>query len=84
MRAFVLGVMMALPIIASGLTIEIAFGMMMRAVPQIHMFIVGIPLKMLVGLIIFVVTLPVFGAFSARVFQDLFDGIEKMFANFVG
>ena len=84
MRAFVLGVMMALPIIASGLTIEIGFGMLMRAVPQIHMFIVGIPLKMLVGLILFAITLPVFGAFTSRVFNELFLGIEKMFANFIG
>jgi len=84
MRAFMLGVMMALPIIASGLTIEIAFGMLMRAVPQIHMFIVGIPLKMLVGIIVFIVTIPVFGTFSARIFDELFLGVESMFANFVG
>ena len=83
-RSFMLGIMMALPIIASGLTIEFGFGMLMRAVPQIHMFIVGIPLKMMVGLIIFVVTLPVFGRFSARVFDELFLGLEKMFANFIG
>jgi len=83
-RAFLLGVMMALPIIASGLTLEFAFGMMMRAVPQIHMFIVGIPLKMLVGLIVFTVTLPVFAGYSERIFIELFNGVEKMFANFVG
>jgi len=84
LRSFLLGVMMALPIIASGLTIEMGFGMLMRAVPQIHMFIVGIPLKMLVGLTLFSITLPVFGRFSARVFDELYQGIEKMFANFVG
>ena len=83
-RAFLLGVMMALPIIASGLTLEFAFGMMMRAVPQIHMFIVGIPLKMLVGLIVFATTLPVFAGYSERIFTELFNGIEKMFANFIG
>jgi len=82
-RAFMLGVMMALPIIASGLTIEMGFGMLMRAVPQIHMFIVGIPLKMLVGLILFAATLPIFGRFSARVFDELFLGVEKMFASFI-
>ena len=82
-RAFLLGVMMALPIIASGLTIEMAFGMMMRAVPQIHMFIVGIPLKMLVGIMLFVTTLPIYGIFSDRIFSDMFNGIEKMFANFI-
>ncbi|MCL2425533.1 MAG: flagellar biosynthetic protein FliR [Oscillospiraceae bacterium] len=82
-RAFMLGAMMALPIVASGLTIEIAFGMMMRAVPQIHMFVVGIPLKMFVGIILFIITLPVYGVFSARIFDELFLGIGNMFANFV-
>jgi flagellar biosynthetic protein FliR len=84
MRSFLLGVMMALPIIASGLTLEIAFGMMMRAVPQIHMFIVGIPMKMLVGLIVFIVTIPVFAGFSERIFSEMFIGLEKMFADFIG
>ena len=82
-RAFLLGVMIALPIIASGLTIEMGFGMLMRAVPQIHMFVIGIPLKMMVGIILFIVTLPVFATFSERIFSELFTGIEKMFANFV-
>jgi len=84
MRAFILGVMIALPIIASGLTIEIGFGMLMRAVPQIHMFVIGIPLKMLVGITLFIFTLPVFARFSERVFSEMFIGIEQMFANFIG
>ena len=83
-RAFMLGIMMALPILASGLTLEIAFGMLMRAVPQIHMFVIGIPLKMLVGLIIFAVTLPVYAGFSIRIFEEMFKGVERMFAVFVG
>jgi len=83
-RAFLLGVMMALPILASGLTLEICFGMMMRAVPQIHMFVVGIPLKMLVGIIVFATTLPVFVGFSNRVFDELYAALERMFAMFVG
>jgi len=83
-RAFMMGVMMALPILASGLTLEIALGVMMRMVPQIHMFVVGIPLKMIVGLVVFTVTLPVFVGFSSRIFGEMFSGIEKMFATFVG
>ena len=82
-RAFMLGVMMALPLLAAGLIIQIAFGMLMRAVPQIHMFVIGIPLKMVVGLLVFSISLPVFVGFSARVFDELFLGIEKMFATFV-
>lgn len=83
-QAFLLGVKIALPIIASGLTMEIALGTLMRAVPQIHMFVVGIPLKMIVGLLMFMVTLPVFVGFSNRIFDDLFSGVERMFAEFAG
>ena len=83
-KAFLLGVMTALPVIASGLTLEFAFGTLMRAVPQIHMFAVGIPLKMLIGLIVFVATLPVFAGFSARIFEELFISAEKMFETFLG
>ncbi|MCL2151632.1 MAG: flagellar biosynthetic protein FliR [Oscillospiraceae bacterium] len=83
-RAFLLGVMMALPILASGLTLEIAFGVMMRAVPQIHMFVVGIPLKMLAGLAVFSFTVPVFARFSSRIFTEMFNSIGNMFATFNG
>jgi flagellar biosynthetic protein FliR len=82
-RSFLIGVMMALPIIASGMLLEMCFGTMMRAVPQIHMFVVGIPLKMFVGILVFSVTIPVFVGFSARVFDELFIALERMFANFV-
>lgn len=83
-RAFLLGVMIALPILASGLTLELAFGMLMRAVPQIHMFVVGIPVKMLIGLFVFIVTLPVYVRFSNNIFSEMFDGVEAMFATFLG
>ena len=82
-KAFLLGIMMALPIIASGLTLEILLGVLMRLVPQIHMFVVGVPMKMLIGLTVFGVTLPVFGGFSSRIFTEMFNSIEKMFAQFV-
>ena len=83
-RAFQIGIMMALPILASGLTLEIAFGVLMRAVPQIHMFVIGIPLKMFVGIFVFTATLPVFTSFSTRIFSEMFNGIERMFAVFIG
>jgi flagellar biosynthetic protein FliR len=64
--------------------LEMGFGMMMRAVPQIHMFVVGMPMKMLIGLFMFTVTLPIFANFSTRIFDELFYGVESMFAMFIG
>ena len=83
-RAFMIGLMMALPILGSGLTLEIAFGLMMRAVPQLHMFVIGVPLKMLVGMIVYAATLPVYVGFSSRIFEEIFNAIERVFALFVG
>ena len=82
-KAFLMGVMMALPILASGLTLEILLGVLMRLVPQIHMFVVGVPMKMMVGLAVFTATIPVFAGFSSRIFTEMFNGIEQMFAQFV-
>ena len=82
-RAFLLGVMVALPVIASGLTLEIVLGVMMRVVPQIHMFVVGVPLKMVIGMVVIMFTLPVFVNFSTTIFSEMFNGVEKMFSMFV-
>lgn len=82
-RAFLLGVMVALPIVASGLTLEIILGVVMRMVPQIHMFVVGVPLKLIIGLVVLMVSLPVFVNFSSTIFSQMFDGIGHMFSMFV-
>jgi flagellar biosynthetic protein FliR len=84
LRAFLLGVMMALPLLATGLTLQIGMGMMMRAIPQIHMMVVGMPLKIIVGLIVFGFTMPVFVNFTNRIFDDMFTGLYTMFATFAG
>ena len=83
-RAFLMGVMMAMPIIASGMILEVGFGVLMRAVPQIHMFVIGIPLKVIVGLVIIAFTLPVFSSFSRVVFEEMFNSMSRMFAALAG
>jgi flagellar biosynthetic protein FliR len=82
-RAFLIGLTVALPVMASGLVLEIAFGVMMRAVPQIHMFVVGIPIKMMVGMIVLTFMLPVFVNFSSLIFDEMFSAVTSMFAAFM-
>ncbi|MCL1975541.1 MAG: flagellar biosynthetic protein FliR [Firmicutes bacterium] len=81
--SFTLGIMIALPVIASGLVLEICFGVIVRSVPQINMFVVGLPLKLLVGFIILLFVAPAFIGFSETVFSAMFSGVEKMFAAFI-
>ena len=81
-RTFALGVMVALPIVASGIVLEIVFGTLMRSVPQLNMFVVGIPMKTLVGFIMISATLPIFANFSEIIFERMFEGIGLMFSTF--
>jgi flagellar biosynthetic protein FliR len=81
-RTFALGVMVALPVIASGLVVEFCFGALMRTVPQLNMFVVGIPVKLLLGLLILLITMPAFVGFSNTVFGEMYTGIDTFFGSF--
>ncbi len=49
---------MALPTIASLLVVNLAFGIMTRAAPQLNIFAIGFPITMTVGFALVLVTLP--------------------------
>jgi flagellar biosynthetic protein FliR len=49
----------ALPVIAAELITETGVGIIMRAVPQINVFVVGLQLKILAGLVIMILCAPV-------------------------
>jgi len=51
------GVMIALPAIAALLIVNLAFGVMARAAPQLNIFAVGFPISILVGTVIVWLTL---------------------------
>ena len=82
-RTFALGVMVALPVVCSGLVIEICFGVLMRTVPQLNVFVIGIPLKILIGFFILIAILPIFINFSEKIFAEMFSAIEIIFGTLV-
>jgi flagellar biosynthetic protein FliR len=77
--AFVLAVNVAMPIIASGLLGEVIMGFIVRLVPQMNIFVVGIPLKVGLGLIMLIFVLPVYVNFTDVIFSDMFNSLDKMF-----
>jgi flagellar biosynthetic protein FliR len=54
----VLSLKFALPVVAIELVTEFGLGMLMRTVPQINIFVVGLQLKLLVGLVLIVLVFP--------------------------
>lgn len=55
------GVLIALPAIGSLMMVNLSFGVMSRAAPQISPFSIGFPMTILLGFVIMFVTLPLVG-----------------------
>ena len=56
---FVIGLKIAIPIVLIIILTDICMGLISRAVPQINVMILGMPIKMLVGIIAIVFSLPI-------------------------
>lgn len=54
------GLQIALPVVGVLLVVDIALGVLARTVPQMNIFVVGLPLKLLVGLIFLMLSLPLY------------------------
>lgn len=67
-QIFLIGIQIALPIMATILLTDIGLGIVIRAVPQINVFVLGFPIKITVGLIIVIFTLPVFVYVVSQIF----------------
>jgi flagellar biosynthetic protein FliR len=61
------GLLLTLPMVTALLVINLAFGVMTRAAPQLNIFSIGFPLTLALGLVIFWVGLSDFG----NLFQGL-------------
>lgn len=78
--AFLLAVNVAMPLIASGLLGEVAMGFVVRAIPQMNVFVVGIPMKIGLGFLILLLVMPVFVHFTGAIFDQMFVSIDRMIA----
>lgn len=72
-------VKMSLPILAAELITELAVGLVMRAVPQIDVFVINIQLKLIIGFVIILVMVPSLAAFLERLISLMFDQISHVF-----
>jgi flagellar biosynthetic protein FliR len=77
---FLLAVHVALPLIASGLLGEVTLGFITRAVPQVNVFVVGIPIKVVLGFMMLLLVLPVYVSFTDVIFERMFESIGTMIA----
>jgi flagellar biosynthetic protein FliR len=68
-----LAVKMAMPIIAVEMVMEVCVGVMMKAVPTIHVFVVNIQLKVLMGLFMIMAVAGPMADFIDRLFGTMWE-----------
>lgn len=68
---FELGLKLAMPIVSVILVVDFAMGILARTVPQMNMFVIGIPLKMLILFILMVVTIQVISEYNTIIIENL-------------
>lgn len=71
---FIIGFRICLPVFAVALIMNCIMGVLTKVAPQIHMFSVGIQLKLLAGLIVMFVTIPLLPIIA----EFLFDIMQRM------
>ncbi len=75
---FVAGLRIILPVLTSLLLADIALGLVSRTVPQMNVFIVGMPLKLFAGFFLMIFTLPAVQALTGSMFKSTFVDLQTL------
>lgn len=76
---FIIGIKIALPITFIILMTDVVLGLISRTVPQIQVMILGMPIKILVGVISVIVGLPVIINFIVSAFNNIPDAFKGIY-----
>jgi flagellar biosynthetic protein FliR len=68
----------ALPGVTALLIVNVAFGVMSRAAPQLNLFAVGFPISLVFGLLIVTAGLPAMQTTFVHLLSDAFDLLRKL------
>lgn len=78
-----LGLKLAMPVIAASLISEFCIGVLMKAVPTIHVFVLNIQLKMLVGFTVLAASAGVVSEFMDKIMGILFENLNGIMDQFL-
>ena len=76
--SFVVGFQIAAPFILTVLIINILLGLLSKAMPGMNVFMIGMPLKILVGLIIFGIIMPLYFDLIVDIFTEMIVYIYRL------
>jgi len=76
---FMVGFMIAFPIIALSWLADVIFGMLMKTMPQFNLLVIGFPIKIMVAFVVLIATLSATMLILKSQMQDAFNYLEMFF-----
>jgi len=67
-----------MPVIAAGLVTEFCIGVLMKAVPSIHVFVLNVQIKMLVGFVVLAGCSSMVSEFMEKIMDLLFSNLNTL------
>lgn len=77
-QMFLIGFMMAAPIIGTMFVVDFALGIIARTVPQMNFFAIAPPIKLIIHFMIYLVILPSFFYLLNILFETMFDSMDSI------
>ncbi|MBL0388926.1 flagellar type III secretion system protein FliR [Tumebacillus sp. ITR2] len=75
---FLLGLKIAIPVVAALFLVDFGFAMLSKAVPQMNVFALGMSVKTIVGGLMIIFTLPAFVYLLRGMFHTMFDQMDTI------
>lgn len=76
-RTFTIGFRLSAPVVAIIFLTDILLGILSRTIPQMNVFVIGLPLKIILGMLIIWLTIPIFGATTGKVFNEMINSLYE-------
>lgn len=76
--AFLLVIKLSLPFVAAEFVVEAAMGVLMKLIPQIHVFVINMQCKILTGLVLMLLFAQPLGNFADRYIAILLEEMQKL------
>ena len=78
-RMFLVGFMIAFPIIALSLLADVIFGMLMKTMPQFNLLVIGFPIKIMVSFAVLIATFTAIMLILKEEMLEAFNVLEIFF-----
>ncbi|MEG0838963.1 MAG: flagellar biosynthetic protein FliR [Hydrogenoanaerobacterium sp.] len=79
-QVFSLAFRLLLPFAVAEFTLEVAMGVLMKIIPQIHIFVINFQLKLILGMTLLILCAPVIGSFLDNYIVVLLENMQRSLA----